>query len=134
MIDSKKIEKVQKFISKLRSERRISLLGSKKIAEFKARKDFANFEIEKEDMILDPKKEPVSRLMGTLTTYARFSYNTLIVRLVRLAYDLDAELAILRQRDVKPEEFQEYNEYVEYCKLMADEYVTIVENLNQTGE
>lgn len=32
-------------------------------------------------------------------------------------YSIDAELAILRQRDTKPEEFAEYNAYVENCKI-----------------
>ena len=31
-------------------------------------------------------------------------------------YNVNQELAILRQRDTKPEEFAEYNEYVEKCK------------------
>ena len=31
-------------------------------------------------------------------------------------YNVNQELAILRQRDTKPQEFAEYNEYVEQCK------------------
>ena len=43
-------------------------------------------------------------------------YEGEIVKLIRKKYTVDNELAILRQRDEKPEEFAEYNEYVEACK------------------
>jgi hypothetical protein len=47
---------------------------------------------------------------------AQQSYEDAIVTLVRRKYNLNQELAILRQRDTKPEEFSEYNAYVEQCK------------------
>ena len=37
--------------------------------------------------------------------------------MIRQRYSLSEELAILRQRDTKPEEFAAYNEYAEYCKV-----------------
>ena len=43
-------------------------------------------------------------------------YGYLIEQKIRKRYSLSAELAILRQRYVKPEEFSEYNNYVELCK------------------
>ena len=43
-------------------------------------------------------------------------YENKIVAEIRKKYNLNQELAILRQRDTKPEEFAEYNEYVESCK------------------
>ena len=43
-------------------------------------------------------------------------YENAIVSLIRRKYNLNQELAILRQRDSKPEEFSEYNAYVEQCK------------------
>ena len=49
-------------------------------------------------------------------------YKQRIVELVRERYDTDDELAILRQRDSKPEQFAEYNEFVEQCKVEAHEY------------
>ena len=47
------------------------------------------------------------------------TYEERVVQLIREKYDLDAELAILRQRDNKPEEFAEYNAYCEECKTKA---------------
>ena len=38
---------------------------------------------------------------------------------IRQKYSLNAELAILRQRYVKLQEFDEYNSYVEECKARA---------------
>lgn len=39
--------------------------------------------------------------------------------LIREKYSLDAELAIQRQRDTKPEAFKEYFDYCEECKNKA---------------
>ncbi len=39
-----------------------------------------------------------------------------IVSAIRQKYSLDDEIAILRQRDTKPEEFDEYFEFVEKVK------------------
>ena len=43
-------------------------------------------------------------------------YNNLVVKKIRAKYTVNDELAILRQRDTKPEEFDAYNAYVELCK------------------
>ena len=43
-------------------------------------------------------------------------YENKVVALIRQKYNVNQELAILRQRDTKPLEFAEYNEYVEQCK------------------
>jgi hypothetical protein len=51
------------------------------------------------------------------------SYEQLVVSKIREKYTIDQELAILRQRDTKPQEFAEYNEYVESCKAQAKEEV-----------
>lgn len=39
-----------------------------------------------------------------------------IVSRIRQKYTINQELAILRQRDTKPEKYQEYYDYVEQCK------------------
>ena len=51
------------------------------------------------------------------------TYEERVVEFIRLRYDVNAELAILRQRDSKPEEFAEYNAYCEECKIQAKEEV-----------
>lgn len=48
-------------------------------------------------------------------------YEDEVNRLIRLKYSLNDELAILRQRDTKPDEFKAYNDYVEECKAKAKE-------------
>ena len=47
---------------------------------------------------------------------AKIEYETKIVSLIRKKYNINQELAILRQRDTKPTEFVEYSKYVEKCK------------------
>lgn len=43
----------------------------------------------------------------------------LVDAMVRVQYSISDELALLRQRDVKAEEFAAYNEFVEACKAEA---------------
>ena len=43
-------------------------------------------------------------------------YENKVVALIRQKYNVNQELAILRQREVKPQEYQEYYDYVEHCK------------------
>lgn len=52
-----------------------------------------------------------------------FEYEKLVESLIRKKYSISAELAILRQRDTKQEEFEEYNSYAESCKLKAKELI-----------
>lgn len=49
------------------------------------------------------------------------TYEERVVELIRIRYSVDDELAILRQRDTKPDEFAEYNAYCEQCKTQAKE-------------
>lgn len=53
-----------------------------------------------------------------------FKYEEMIVTKIRERYTIDQELAILRQRDVKPEEFVQYNAYAEQCKQEAKNSLT----------
>ena len=57
-------------------------------------------------------------------------YNHLIVKLIRQKYSINDELAILRQQTTKPEEFNEYNSYVEECKKQA-QYMMNIYNENK---
>lgn len=57
----------------------------------------------------------LSRLNGTVEN----DYTEYVDRLIRRKYSVSAELAILRQKDTKPEEFAEYNAYAESCKAEA---------------
>lgn len=47
------------------------------------------------------------------------AYKAAVERLIRERYTVADELAILRQRDTKPEEFAEYNDFAEACKAQA---------------
>jgi hypothetical protein len=59
-------------------------------------------------------------------------YEDLIISKIRERYTIDQELAILRQRDTKPQEFAEYDAYVEQCKLEVKQEINNGnENRNQ---
>ena len=49
------------------------------------------------------------------------SYEERVEQLIREKYSINQELAILRQRETKPEEFEEYFAYCEECKQRAKE-------------
>lgn len=51
------------------------------------------------------------------------SYDQLVSDLIRARYTIDQEIAINRQRDTKPEEFQEYFDFCEQCKIKAHEQI-----------
>ena len=53
--------------------------------------------------------------------------NIIISALIRERYTVDDELAILRQRDTKPDEFAEYNNFAEACKAEANSIVGSLE-------
>ena len=46
-------------------------------------------------------------------------YGARVSELIRERYSLDAEFAILRQRDEKPDEYQIYFAFCEECKAKA---------------
>ena len=47
------------------------------------------------------------------------TYEQRVQQSIRERYSVDDELAILRQRDTKPDEFAAYFEYAEQCKAQA---------------
>lgn len=51
----------------------------------------------------------------------KIPYEQRVVDRIRQVYSVDDELAILRQRETKPDEFIEYNEYVEQVKAEEKE-------------
>ena len=46
-------------------------------------------------------------------------YANLVSKLIRERYSVDDEMAILRQKETKLEEWKEYNSYCEDCKAKA---------------
>lgn len=63
-------------------------------------------------VLREPKSEP------TL-----LSYEQLVRQKIRERYSVDDELAILRQRKIKTEQFTAYYEYAEQCKAIARQIV-----------
>lgn len=61
------------------------------------------------------KAKRLAKLNGTLNEL----YAEEVNRRIRERYSINDELARLRQRDEKPEEFAAYNAFVEECKAVA---------------
>lgn len=60
---------------------------------------------------------------GTETSPVPMDYGEMVNGLIRRKYTLSEELAILRQRDTKAEEFEAYNQYAEQCKKEIKESI-----------
>lgn len=54
--------------------------------------------------------------------YNQFTYKEYIIKKIRERYSIDDEIAILRQKDSKYSEYQEYFNYVEQCKSKAKQF------------
>ena len=50
-------------------------------------------------------------------------YPNLVSRLISERYSVDDEMAILRQRDTKPDEYKAYNGFCEECKAKASKEI-----------
>ena len=63
-------------------------------------------------------REATAEEIAELNSYTPepIPYEQRVVSRIREVYSIDDELAILRQRDTKPEEFAAYNSFVEKIK------------------
>lgn len=59
------------------------------------------------------------------TPLANSIYGELVEHLIEQKYNIKQEIAINRQRDEKPEQFNTYNSYCEECKAKAKEILGI---------
>ena len=107
-------KKYEKILSKLKQTRVRKLLNASAVADFE--RDYG-----KGYEILESFEDGSIRVRFTL--YSSISYEELIIRLVRSEYSIDEEFAILRQRDIKADEFQTYYDFVEQCKTVAKDFV-----------
>lgn len=73
----------------------------------------ANYAIVNGALVERDKSADLAKIKTTI------DYPQLVENKIRTKYSVSAELAILRQRDTKPEEFAEYNSFCELCKAEA---------------
>ena len=87
----------------------------------------ANYAIANGVLVIRDKTAELSRIKNTI------EYPQLVENKIRKKYSVIAELAILRQRNTKPEEFAEYNAFCELCKSEAKNELNIgVQNYAST--
>lgn len=119
------VKKPVKYVAFNKETGRVSYAGDKKPVAYSEGIDILEVETlpDKYDFLTVENGEVVANFI-TLTdeqveAKRQAEYEAKVDRLVREKYSLSNELAILRQRDTKPEEFSEYNTYVELCKAIA---------------
>ena len=91
-------------------------------------KEYQNGGKEYEEVIVSPAREAkeawdeyedIQVYIPYTETELQQQYENTVNALIREKYTLSQELAILRQRDSKPEEYNAYNAYCEMCKIEA---------------
>lgn len=70
-------------------------------------------------IVYEYEEAPETTEDGTETPHVPMDYGETVNELIRRKYTLSEELAILRQRGTKAEEFKAYNAYAESCKEEA---------------
>lgn len=70
-------------------------------------------------IVYEYEEAPEATEDDTETSTVPMDYGETVNGLIRRKYTLSEELAILRQRDTKAEEFEAYNAYAEFCKEEA---------------
>lgn len=70
-------------------------------------------------IVYEYEEAPETTEDGTETSTVPMDYGETVNGLIRRKYTLSEELAILRQRDTKADEFEAYNAYAESCKEEA---------------
>ena len=76
------------------------------------------------DFIIDTKTQKLIS-MAKQFNKQNAVYPQIVERLIEQKYTVKQELSISRQRDKKPQEFEEYDTYCEACKQYAKELLGI---------
>lgn len=107
-------EKTEKYIDKEYIEKEIEIDGVLQTVteEIKVEKERQYFTC---DLIVNESPNKAE--------FIKKQYENKVSALIRKKYSLNSELAILRQRDTKPEEYQVYNAYAEECKALAKQEI-----------
>lgn len=74
-----------------------------------------------EDTTKDQEGNDVTQYKAEYILVPSLDKDTIVNELIRRKYNLSEELAILRQKDSKADEFTEYNSYAEECKNLTTE-------------
>lgn len=60
----------------------------------------------------------------SMPKYTRQEYVEKVRELIKERYAIEDEIALYRQRELKPSEYEEYNSYCEECKAKAKELLS----------
>lgn len=84
-------------------------------------KHLSCYRIVNDTLVLDENKlaETIAKEEQEKIKQKENEYPSKVVELIRQKYSINDEISILRQRDEKPSEYQEYFEYCEECKSKA---------------
>ncbi len=102
---------------------------SEKLSDGRTRVHYNVTEVEETNPVIDPETGEPTGETETHTVYqcefaivsGAVNVGSVVSAILRKQYSVDDELALLRQRDSKPEEFAAYNAAAEAAKTVAHE-------------
>ena len=89
--------------------------------------DFQNYMINfniTEEITKNQDEEDIIQYKAEYILVNSLDKETIVNSLIRRQYSLSEELAILRQRDNKADEFAKYNAFAEECKITANDILS----------
>jgi len=100
---------------------------SEKLSNGKTRIHYNVTEVQESNPVIDPETGEPTGEIETRTVYqceyviidGEVNVGSVVSAILRKTYSVDDELALLRQRDSKPEEFAAYNAAAEAAKAVA---------------
>ena len=100
---------------------------SEKLSNGKTRIHYNVTEVQESNPVIDPETGEPTGEIETRTVYqceyviidGEVNVGSVVSAILRKTYSVDDELALLRQRDSKPEEFAAYNTAAEAAKAVA---------------
>lgn len=79
-------------------------------------------------------KNNEDKLIITYNLYNPIDYEDLVAKLIEEKYSINDQIAIIRQKDLKVDEYNEFYNFCEKCKVLAKNYVNERDNINYGKE
>lgn len=75
-------------------------------------------------------KNNEDKLIITYNLYNPIDYEDLVAKLIEEKYSINDQIAIIRQKESKPDEYTEFYSFCEECKLKAKAFVSERDAIN----
>lgn len=75
-------------------------------------------------------KKNEEKLVVVCNIYNPIAYEDLVVKLIEEKYSINSQIAIIRQKNTKMDEYNDFYNYCEQCKSQAKNFINERNNIN----